>query len=147
MGPRSNYRRCVRAAIIGDMAGQRIRVAVVDDDDSVRRALARVLRSASIEVSAYGSGAELLKSVGTAEHDYIILDLHMPDLNGFDVLRHLARLRHPCPVIVMTGHDSPKARAECLALGAVKYMPKPLDADLLVTAITLTSDPTAAPER
>lgn len=130
------------------MDGRCIRVAVVDDDDSVRRALARVLRSASIEVSSYDSGAELLESIGAADHDCIILDLHMPELTGFDVLRHLARLHLSCPVIVMTGHDSPTARAKCLALGAMKYMPKPLDAELLLEELTLITEAKAAsPER
>lgn len=118
------------------MAERCIRVAVVDDDDSVRRALARVLRSASFEVSSHSSGVELLEVIGSANYDCIILDLHMPNLNGFDVLRHFARTQYLCPVIAVTGHDSPRARAECLALGAAKYLPKPLDDEVLVAEIS-----------
>jgi len=117
------------------MAERCISVAVVDDDESVRRALARLLRSESIEVTGYGSGTEFLEGFGSIEPHCVILDLHMPNLDGFDVLRHFARLQYRCPVIVMTGHDSPKARSESLSLGAMKYLAKPLDAELLVTTI------------
>ncbi len=135
VGPRSNYRSNQSVDIPVGMAERCISVAVVDDDESVRRALARLLKSESIEVKGYGSGTEFLEGVGTTEPHCVILDLHMPDLNGFDVLRHFARMQYQCPVIVMTGHDSPKARAESLALGAVKYLAKPFDAELLVAAI------------
>jgi FixJ family two-component response regulator len=117
------------------MAERCISVAVVDDDESVRRALARLLKSESMDVAGYASGTEFLEGLSSIEPHCVILDLHMPDLDGFDVLRHFARMHYQCPVIVMTGHDSSKARAESLALGAVKYLAKPLDADLLVDAI------------
>ncbi|WP_091918899.1 response regulator [Mesorhizobium sp. YR577] len=133
--PRSNYRRLNEVAMPWIMAERCISVAVVDDDESVRRALARLLRSESIEVTGFGSGTEFLEGFSSIELHCVILDLHMPNLDGFDVLRHFARLRYRCPVIVMTGHDSTKARAESFALGAVKYLAKPFDAELLVTMI------------
>lgn len=119
-----------------DMADRCIRVAVVDDDVSVSRALVRILRLAAFEVSSYSSGAEFLAGIESADYDCIILDLHMPNVNGFDVLRHFAQTEYLCPVIAVTGHDNPRTRVECLALGAARYLPKPLDDEVLVAEIS-----------
>ena len=117
------------------MAKFRIRVAVVDDDASVRRALGRLLRTAGFDVETFGSGAELLQALSRFNPDCIILDLHMQEMNGLDVQRHLARIGSPAPVIIITGHDDSKARSEAIALGASAYLAKPIEENLLVTTI------------
>lgn len=109
------------------MSEHLLRVAIVDDEESVRRALERLLRSASMETATYASGVELLTAIERAMPDCIVLDLHMPDVSGFEVMELLPR---NCPVVVITGHDSPEARA--MAHRAIAFLHKPIgDRDLL----------------
>jgi len=113
-------------------------VAVVDDDADVLRALQRLLRSEGFNVLVYGSGGEFLKSVDENTPDCLVLDLHMPEMTGFDVLdalRALPKGSAPPPVVVLTGHDTPVGRALALAGGANAYLCKPADADVLIRAI------------
>ena len=113
-------------------------VAVVDDDADVLRALQRLLRSEGFDVLAYVSGGEFLESVDETTPDCLVLDLHMPEMTGFDVLDALHALpngKTAPPVVVLTGHDTPIGRARALAGGADAYLCKPTDADVLVRAI------------
>jgi FixJ family two-component response regulator len=117
------------------MAIPRIRVAVVDDDVSVRKALRRLLNIASFDIGVYSSGTEFLESLESFRPQCVILDVHMPVLNGIEVQRRLYAIKSRIPVIVITGHDSSKARAESLALGASAYFIKPIAAEALIGAI------------
>jgi len=85
-------------------------IAVVDDEESVRKALMRLIRSVGLSVETFGSGAEFLKSIETRLPDCVVLDLHMPHMNGFKVQADLARKHAALPVIIITGHDLPQAR-------------------------------------
>ena len=111
------------------------RIAIVDDDKSVRKALSRLLGGASFDVRAFGSGPEFLECLDCFRPDCIVLDMQMPEMTGLDLQRHLARVGPDIPVIVITGHDSPSARSESLALGARHYLAKPIDGDLLISFI------------
>ena len=117
------------------MAHSRIRVAVVDDDVSVCRALGRFLRASSFEAETYGSGPEFLEGFYAFCPHCIVLDLHMEGMTGFDVQRHLSRLGSKLPVIIITGHDNSRAGAETMALGASAFLTKPVDGPLLVSTI------------
>ncbi len=118
-------------------------IAVVDDDRSVCKALERLLRSAKFRVETYVSGREFLDSLQAKVPSCVVLDLHMPDVNGFEVQARLARERASVPVVVITGHDSPEARARVIAQGAKAYLCKPMDDLLLLEAIrrALTGEP------
>jgi FixJ family two-component response regulator len=112
------------------MASARPLVAVVDDDESIRRAIERLLRSAGMNVVTYSCGANLLASIGASRPDCVVLDLHMPVVTGFDVQAVLAG--SSLPVIVITGHDTAESRRRALVGGACAYLPKPVsDVDLL----------------
>jgi FixJ family two-component response regulator len=76
-------------------------LAVVDDDESVRRALGRLLRTAGYAVALFEGGAEFLRSPGTP--DCLLLDLDMPGINGADVLEHLERRGLAIPTLIITG--------------------------------------------
>lgn len=99
------------------------------------RALQRLLVAAGFTVDAFASGEEFLRSIRESVPDYVILDLHMPGMTGFEVQERLAEARVPVPVIVITGHDSPEARERALAAGAAAYLCKPADEDVLLAAI------------
>ena len=109
------------------MASERHRVAIVDDDQSVRRALARLLTASKFEASTFESGREFLESLRAGRPDFVVLDLHMPGMNGLDVLAALSDAGVALPVIMITGHASPETQARCEAAGAIAYLSKPLD--------------------
>lgn len=110
-------------------------IAVVDDDASVRRAIQRLMRALRMRVETYASGGEFLESRPHHRPDCVILDLHMPGVNGFDVLLHLAESGASEPVIVITGHDSPEAKERAQAAGAAAFLRKPVNDAVLLAAI------------
>ena len=110
-------------------------VAVVDDDPYVCKAFERLLRSAGLSAKTFASGTKFLQAVRDYEPDCVVVDLHMPGIDGFEVLMRLARDHAALPVIVMTGHDTPESRSRALAGGARSYLCKPIDDEVLLTAI------------
>ena len=111
-------------------------MAVVDDDEAVRRALARLIRSLGFEAQAFATGEEFLSSLARREPDCLILDLHMPHLSGFEVQERLAQAGVRVPTIVLTGHHSPEGEARVRGAGAAAYLRKPVDDAVLRDAIT-----------
>ena len=110
-------------------------IAVVDDEESVRRALHRLLRSAGFEALVYGSGCEFLRHAAGSAPDCVVLDLHLRGHTGFDVQQALALAELPIPVVVLTGTDTSENRARALANGAQAYLTKPIDDEMLIDAI------------
>jgi FixJ family two-component response regulator len=110
-------------------------LAVVDDDADVRVALTRLVSSAGFAVETFASGAEFLCSIEDHEPDCVVLDLHMPEMSGFDVQGALASGHATVPVVVITGHDTPEARARAVQLGAKVYLCKPVNDEALLAAI------------
>jgi len=113
----------------------RHRIAIIDDDHSVRKALCRLLRSADLEAHGHASGQEFLDALQTSVPDCLLLDLRMPQMSGLELQRHLVRIGMTIPTIIMTGHYEPDMRADCLAAGARNYLYKPLDGRVLLEAI------------
>ena len=112
-------------------------LAVVDDDADVRVALTRLVSSAGFAVQTFGSGAEFLRSLEDHTPDCLVLDLHMPEMSGFDVQGALARGHPGIPVIVITGHHTPESRARAMQLGAKGYLRKPVNDSVLLEAIEM----------
>jgi FixJ family two-component response regulator len=110
-------------------------VAVVDDEESVRCALVRLLRAADFESEGFGSGEEFLNSLAGRRPDCLVLDLQMAGMSGRDVQKQLIGLQSPVPIIMITAHDEPATREKCLADGAAAYLRKPLPADVLIRSI------------
>ena len=110
-------------------------IAVVDDEESVRKALQRLIRSAGFDVETFRSGAEFLTSMQHNQPACLVLDLHMPGVNGFDVQDELNQARAKLPVVVITGHDTPTNRTRVMSQGAVAYLCKPVDESMLIRAI------------
>jgi FixJ family two-component response regulator len=110
-------------------------IAVVDDEDSVRRALVRLLSASQLEVQAFPSGEAFLDSVQERPPHCLVLDLQMTGLTGHDVQRQLAARHHDFPIIIITAHDEPTLRLRCLADGAAAYLRKPLRGDVLLRSI------------
>ena len=110
-------------------------IAIVDDEESVRKALQRLFRSAGFAVETYASGTEFLESILSHEPACVVLDLHMPDVNGFEVQDELTLNGKRVPVIIITGHDTPETQACALARGAKAYLRKPIDDLMLLSAV------------
>jgi FixJ family two-component response regulator len=107
-------------------------VAFVDDEEPIRKAVARLLRSAGLDAETFDSGAEFLKSIGARMPDCVVLDLQMPQMHGLAVQRRLIKLHVPIPVIILTAHDTPEDRERAMNEGASAYLRKPVtDCDLL----------------
>ena len=127
--PRCNYSRIV-------VTKPRLLIAIVDDEEPVRKALMRLMRSAGLSAETFGSGAEFLGSLETRLPDCVVLDLHMPHMNGFHVQAQLARKCAALPVIIITGHDLPQARELAMAGGASAFLRKPVHDRILFDAIS-----------
>jgi FixJ family two-component response regulator len=111
-------------------------LAIVDDDADVRVALTRLVASAGFAVETFASGADFMRSIEDHEPDCVLLDLHMPEMSGFDVQGALASAHAAVPVLVITGHDTQESRARAAQLGAKGYLCKPVDASALLAAIS-----------
>ena len=110
-------------------------IAVVDDEEPVRKALKRLLRAAGLEAEGYASGKDFLAA--ERRPDCVVLDLHMPVMSGQALLRQIRKMSARLPVVVITAHDTAETRDECIAAGAAAYLRKPLDDRLLLNAISL----------
>jgi len=117
------------------MENRRSFVAIVDDEESVRRALLRLLRAANMDAEAFASGEAFLSSLDKIRPDCVVLDLQMPGLTGRDVQKRLISMHINLPVILITAHDDMVTQQQSLSDGAASYLRKPLRGDLLVRSI------------
>jgi FixJ family two-component response regulator len=117
------------------MENRRSFVAVVDDEESVRKALLRLLRAANLDAEAFASGEAFLNSLEKFRPDCVVLDLQMPGLTGRDVQRRLISMQINLPVILITAHDDIVTQQQSLSDGAANYLRKPLRGDVLVRSI------------
>ena len=111
-------------------------VAVVDDEESVCRALQRLLRSAGFAVKTFSSGSMFLTELPSRRPDCLVLDVHMPRMSGFDVQARLAELGERVPVVIITGHDTPETRDRAIGGGASAYLRKPADDQAILDAVS-----------
>lgn len=117
---------------------------MIDDEEGIRRALLRLLRSAGQEAHAFISGKSFLDSLQTRQPGCVLLDLHMPDMSGFAVIKRLQQIAPALPVIVLTGQDiSEKQKTDYLA-HAHALLRKPVDDanlfETIATALTESSN-------
>jgi FixJ family two-component response regulator len=110
-------------------------VAVVDDEESIRKSLRRLFMAAQLDAEIYASGQEFLDSLHGRQPDCLVLDLQMPGLTGLEVQKALTGTGARFPTIIITAHDEPETRARCLAAGAAAYLCKPLHDEMLLEAI------------
>ncbi len=111
-------------------------IYVVDDDESVRKAFKRLLRSVNFEVEAFASAEEFLKSQKPSKNSCIIIDIRMPGLTGFDLQQKLIAQGSRIPLIVISASDDAQVREQAREMGAVAFFRKPIDDQALLDAIT-----------
>ncbi len=107
-------------------------VLVVDDDPSMRKALARLLKSAGLDSVTYASAEEFLSATVPDTPCCLVLDVRMQGMSGLDLQRELARLKSDVPIVFITGHGDMRTAVRAIRAGAIEFLPKPFqDAELL----------------
>lgn len=125
-----------------------IYVAVVDDDVSVCRALARLLRASGINTITYASAEELLEDTKRPAFDCLVLDVQLAELSGIELQQRLADSGQSLPTIFITAEDDPGARERAESLGCVAYLRKTSSgSELLQTirSVVAKREPTEEP--
>ena len=110
-------------------------VVVMDDDPSILRALDRLLRSAGLSVETFASAAELLARDAPVQPACLLLDIHLSDSNGLDILRRIIAADQGPPVVIITGEQDPALREQALQAGASAFLRKPFDEDQLLEEV------------
>lgn len=107
-------------------------VIVIDDDDSVRTAINRLLKSVGLDTRSYASAQEFLDSKPPDAPTCIVSDVRLPGLSGLDLQKELARGQADFPIILLTGHGDIPMAVQAMKAGAVEFLTKPFrDQDLL----------------
>lgn len=112
-----------------------VRVLLVDDDQMVRDAVARTLTLNGYTVLTASTGADALTLYRQYNPDITLLDIHLPDMNGFQVLRALRKHRHDAEIIFITGEGDMTLVIDALRSGVSDFVPKPLTMDILRTVL------------
>ena len=125
------------------------RILVVDDEDNLRTMLVAALKFEGYDVAAAANGREGLRSVKEAKPDLIVLDVMMPELDGFGMLKRLRETGDRTPVVFLTAKDTSADAVEGLGLGADDYLAKPFSLEELVARVEavmrrVDSSPTAS---
>ena len=110
-------------------------VFIVDDDESVRRALLRLLKSAAIKALTFASAEDFLALTAGRIQGCLVLDIRLPGMNGLDLQEHLISQGINCKVIYMTAHDNPRWRDRAMKMGTVAFLNKPFHDQALLDAI------------
>lgn len=110
-------------------------VYAVDDDESVLDALRLILKSVGLHVEAYTSAGEFIEKFDPNRSGCVVLDLWMPDLNGFETLIRLRERAKTIPVVFLTGHGDVSAVVRAMRLGAVDFFEKPVNSTALLECI------------
>jgi FixJ family two-component response regulator len=121
-------------------------VHIVDDDDSMRVALARLLSAAGYATRSYASAGDFLISAGDAPSGCLVLDLHMPGPDGLALQAALRQRGLTLPTVFLSGRGDIASSVRALKGGASDFLTKPVQADLLLAAIRSALD-TDAPQR
>jgi two-component system, LuxR family, response regulator FixJ len=110
-------------------------VHVIDDDEAVRESIDFLLRAAGLSVRTYDSATSFLEAAPKIAAGCIITDVRMPGLSGLELLRRLQEMQIGLPVIVITGHGDVPLAVEAMKCGAVDFLEKPFDDDVLLASV------------
>jgi FixJ family two-component response regulator len=110
-------------------------VAVVDDEEPMRKALQRLLTAAGMTVTSFASAEDFLNSGQLNATSCLVADIRMPGMSGLDLLGELNRQHLPIPTIFITAHGDETLRMQAMRAGAVKFLSKPVDGATLLAGV------------
>ena len=117
-----------------------IRVAVIDDNKSVRASLTRLIKSAGFEAESYSSAREFLDASAPEQTDCVVTDMRMPDLDGLSLQEKLSESAPHLAVVFVTGHGDISTSVRAMRAGAIDFLEKPIDAEMLLGSISRAGD-------
>ncbi len=122
-------------ALVGPKMEAKPCVFIIDDDEEMRTALRRLLQKEGIETFTYASGREFLSEYNPLRSGCVLLDIKMPGMDGFAVIREMKRLGPTPPIIVLTGHADLNLAIQALDLGAFAFLEKPIASEELIRRV------------
>ena len=122
------------------MSSDALVVHVIDDDEAMRHSLAFLFRTARIQAETYKSATAFLNLLPQVKPGCVVTDVRMPGLSGIDLLRRMRELDIALPVIVITGHGDVPLAVEAMKFGAVDFLEKPFDDEVLLGAVRSALD-------
>ena len=128
----------VHSALPVQSGARRKLISLVDDDESIRRTTTLLIQSFGFQAAAFESAESLLKSGQLQETACLIVDVQMPGMNGIQLQRHLAGSGYKIPIIFITAYDNKESRQQAMQAGAVAFLSKPFNDELLLETIRAT---------
>lgn len=111
-------------------------VHIIDDDQDVRQSMAFLLGAAGLAVRVHESATSFVDGLATVQDGCIVTDVRMPGMDGMELLRQLKAVGSQLPVVVMTGHGDISLAVQAMKSGAVDFIEKPFDDEMMLSAIT-----------
>ncbi len=128
----------IRAALEGQLGARKNLISLVDDDESIRRTTTLLIQSFGFQAAAFESAESLLMSSQLQETSCLIVDVQMPGMNGLQLQRYLAASGYKIPIIFVTAYDNKESRQQAMQAGAVAFLSKPFNDELLLETIRAT---------
>jgi len=119
------------------MSGSRSLVYVIDDDESMRRSIKRLLKAHGFEAETFPSADDFLSLDCAKRPACLVLDLSLPGMSGIDLQKEMERRKLDFPIVFITGHGDIPMSVEAMKGGAVDFLPKPFSAKALLEAVEL----------
>ena len=110
-------------------------IFIVDDDESVRRAVKRLIKVAGFKAKTFGSAREFIDSGHYQSAGILVLDVRMPGMNGLELQKYLTDYASDMPIIFITAHEDIQARRKALEAGAIDFIKKPFEDQTLLDGI------------
>ncbi len=110
-------------------------IVIVEDDTGLNQAVSRLLQAAGFHVTSFTSAASALGSDASRHADCLVLDVHLPDMTGYELKNRLEEAGWSPPVIVITAHDDARNRRQADAIGATAFLAKPFAGRVLVDEV------------
>ncbi len=128
----------LRSALAEQLKAKANLISLVDDDESIRRTMTLLIQSFGFQAAVFDSAESFLKSRQLHETSCLIVDVQMPGMNGLQLQRHLASSGYKIPIVFITAYDNKESRQQAMQAGAVAFLSKPFDDELLLETIRAT---------
>jgi FixJ family two-component response regulator len=113
-----------------------VRIAIIDDNKSIRTSLGRLLKSAGFDCAIYSSAEEFLAGPAPEQTDCVVTDMIMRELDGLELQQKLSSTAPHLSVVFITGHGDVSSSVRAMKAGAIDFLEKPVDGDMLIGSIT-----------